>query len=52
MRGINDITKGTIAKRMRRPLGQKEYWKTFVKSRITLCICSKFALPRTKLKFE
>ena len=29
-----------------------EYWETFAKSGITLCICSKFALPRTKLKFE
>ena len=29
------------------PLGQKEYWETFAISGINLCICSKFALPRT-----
>ena len=52
MRGINDFTKGTIAKRRRGPLEQKECWETFAKSGITLCICSKFALPRIKLKFE
>jgi len=52
MRGINDFTKGTIAKRRRGLLGQKKSWETFAKSGITLYICSQFALPRTKLKFE
>ena len=46
------LQRGQLPKEGGGPLGQKECWETFAKSRITLCICSKFALPRTKLKFE
>ena len=46
------LQRGQMPKEERGPIGQKEYWETFAKSRITLCICSKFFLPRTKLKFE
>ena len=34
------------------PLRQRECGRTFAKSEITLCICFKFVIPRTKLKFE
>ena len=46
------LQRGQLPKGGGGPLGQKECCETFAKSGITLCICSKFALPRTKLKFE
>ena len=51
-RGRLDISQGTNKKKKGGPLRKKEYWVTFAKSGITLCIYSKFALPKTKLKFE